>query len=434
MAPLSDELAQICDALPPLDSLDFSVCKDGKKFLDAVNESMLDSNATAVYNKLNQLLPSECNLNACEIEDCVTRNQPQTTTDLVYTISIQILIFALVFGLAGGVDFSQFRNRIKSRGILVGLACQFFMMPFIGFMTILIFNDKLEVLYAVSLLVLTSSPGGSYSNWWCSLFNADLALSVAMTTASTIASVGFLPMNVYLYIEFGYKKLNPDSTDDIVRLLPFETIGYTLAVVIGAVVGGLYFGVKFPQHMKKANSFGTVCGFLSIALGVFASSTSCAKPWEQSAYLYLACLCPLVAALFFSLIAASLVGLPKPQRTAVAIETAYQNTGVALAVALSLGGAGRAAAVVPVIYGGYEAVCFLFFCLFMWWWGWTLSPNDASLWTSLVNDYQDTIKGHPFYEGYDHGDDDSSSDKNAVAVSDVVAVVVAVESDRKETL
>lgn len=420
MAPLSEELAQICGAVPALETLEAAVCKDGARFLEMVNESALDSNALAVYNNLSQLLPAECKLDACAIEDCVTRNQPKTVTDLVYTIVIQVLIFALVFGLAGSVDFSQFRNRIKSRGILVGLACQFFMMPMIGFLTILAFNDKLEVLYAVSLLVLTSSPGGSYSNWWCSLFNADLALSVAMTTASTIFSVGFLPLNVYLYIEFGYKKLNPDSTDDIVRLLPFETIGYTLAVVILAVVGGLLFGVKFPQHMKKANSFGTVCGFLSIALGVFASSTSCAKPWEQSPYLYLACLCPLLAALVFSLVAASLVGLPKPQRTAVAIETAYQNTGISLAVALSLGGAGRAAAVVPVIYGGYEAVCFLFFCLFMWWWGWTLSPKDASLWTSLVNDYQDTIKGHPFYEGYDHGEDDSSSssNKNAVAVSD----------------
>ena len=32
--------------------------------------------------------------------------------------------------------------------------------------------------YGITLLIVASSPGGSYSNLWCSLFNADLALSV----------------------------------------------------------------------------------------------------------------------------------------------------------------------------------------------------------------------------------------------------------------
>ena len=33
-----------------------------------------------------------------------------------------------------------------------------------------------------------SSPGGAYSNLWCSLGNADLALSVSLHPASTTAS------------------------------------------------------------------------------------------------------------------------------------------------------------------------------------------------------------------------------------------------------
>ena len=32
---------------------------------------------------------------------------------------------------------------------------------------------------ALSHIFSSSSPGGSYSNWWCSLLNADLALSVS---------------------------------------------------------------------------------------------------------------------------------------------------------------------------------------------------------------------------------------------------------------
>eukprot|EP00957_Ditylum_brightwellii_P066894 5076933-Ditylum_brightwellii.AAC.1 len=58
----------------------------------------------------------------------------------------------------------------------------------------------------VTLLIVTASPGGSYSNWWCSLFNADLALSVAMTALSTLLSAIFLPANLLLYAYFAYGK------------------------------------------------------------------------------------------------------------------------------------------------------------------------------------------------------------------------------------
>ena len=46
----------------------------------------------------------------------------------------------------------------------------------------------------------------SYTNpwiagWWCSLCNADLALSVAMTSASTLACLVALPFNIFLYVQ-----------------------------------------------------------------------------------------------------------------------------------------------------------------------------------------------------------------------------------------
>jgi len=55
---------------------------------------------------------------------------------------------------------------------------------------------QLPAAQGITLIVVTSSPGGSYSNWWCSLFNASLALSVTMTAISTILSVVMLPANL----------------------------------------------------------------------------------------------------------------------------------------------------------------------------------------------------------------------------------------------
>lgn len=46
--------------------------------------------------------------------------------------------------------------------------------------------------------------GGSFSNWWCSVFNVDLALSVALTTISTACSVFMLPLNLFVYARLAF--------------------------------------------------------------------------------------------------------------------------------------------------------------------------------------------------------------------------------------
>lgn len=273
-------------------------------------------------------------------------------------------------------------------------------MPLIGFIVVAIFHNEFEPLYAVALLIICASPGGSYSNWWCNLVNLDLAISVAMTTVSTITSAFMLPLNVLLYVELGYKRLDPDNAQDIIDLLPYTTIAYTLANVIVAVILGLYFGYKFPERMKMVNLIGTIAGFVSIILGVVASSTSCAEPWNQQPYVYYGTLLPVVLGITLSMALSWLARLPQPQCGAVAIETAYQNSSISLAVALSLGPQGRAASIIPVAYGAWEAVVFGCYAFSMWYFGWTLSPPDEKLWVILVNSYQDRVETDPRYEGH----------------------------------
>merc|ERR1711998_439165 len=91
-------------------------------------------------------------------------------------------------------------------------------------------GGELPPIVGIPLLVVTSSPGGSYSNLWCSLFNADLALSVAMTTVSTVLSMGFLPLNLYVWITVVYQ----DSVS-----VPWNKLFVPLGVVIAAILGGL---------------------------------------------------------------------------------------------------------------------------------------------------------------------------------------------------
>jgi predicted Na+-dependent transporter len=65
------------------------------------------------------------------------------------------------------------------------------------------------------------------------LFNADLALSVTMTTLSTILAILTLPVNLIIYTSLAYEA-------DITQQLDWASLFTALAVVISAVCLGLY--------------------------------------------------------------------------------------------------------------------------------------------------------------------------------------------------
>ena len=78
-----------------------------------------------------------------------------------------VLLFALVFGMSATVDIKCMKQQIRNRNaILLGLFCQFILLPFLGFAMVNML--QLEAPLGMTLLVVTSSPGGSYSNWCAS--------------------------------------------------------------------------------------------------------------------------------------------------------------------------------------------------------------------------------------------------------------------------
>lgn len=98
----------------------------------------------------------------------------------------ELLLFFLVFAMSATVDISCFKEQVRNRNaILVGCFLQFFVLPFLGFLVVTILS--LEKVIGIMLLVVTSSPGGSYSNWYVcdcvSLFhNVSMFLRMFLTS------------------------------------------------------------------------------------------------------------------------------------------------------------------------------------------------------------------------------------------------------------
>lgn len=78
-------------------------------------------------------------------------------------LGAHILLFFLVFGMSATVDIGNMKRQMRNRKALgIGLLLQFIILPFVGFLVVKIL--KLSAPLGITLLVITSSPGGSYSN------------------------------------------------------------------------------------------------------------------------------------------------------------------------------------------------------------------------------------------------------------------------------
>ena len=75
-----------------------------------------------------------------------------------------LLLFLLVFGMSATVDTNLLMKQLNNkRALCTGAFLQFVVLPFLGFITVKMLS--LDVATGLTLLVVTSSPGGSFSNW-----------------------------------------------------------------------------------------------------------------------------------------------------------------------------------------------------------------------------------------------------------------------------
>ena len=327
-----------------------------------------------------------------------------------------IFLFFLIFGLSATVEMKNLQKQLSNRfAIGTGVFMQFIFMPLLGWLAVLALQNQpgwtREM--GISLLVVTSSPGGSYSNWWCSTFNADLALSVAMTTVSSILSIGMLPANLLLYTFLAYGR---DQEESVVEALNFSTLFLALGVVLTAILTGLLAGYHLdtPHFHQLANRLGTFSGILLVLFGFFLSSGAEGAEnnfWNQDWAFYIGVAFPCLVGICLANILSRSLRLAPPETVAISIECCYQNTGIATSVAIAMydNVEQRAVAVaVPLFYGVVEAVAIFIYCVWAWKVGWTKAPADERLCVVVTKTYEVVDEDNNNDQGGDDDDDGHS--------------------------
>ncbi|MFB6343760.1 bile acid:sodium symporter family protein [Saccharicrinis sp. FJH62] len=120
---------------------------------------------------------------------------------------ILIVIQVVMFGMGTQMSLKDFTGiRTMGKGVLVGIICQFSIMPLTGYMLTRVFNFEPEI--AAGVILIGSCSSGLASNVMVYLANANLTLSVTLTAVATLLAPIMTPFMMKLlagtYIEINF--------------------------------------------------------------------------------------------------------------------------------------------------------------------------------------------------------------------------------------
>jgi predicted Na+-dependent transporter len=126
--------------------------------------------------------------------------------------------------------------------VLVGLLCQYGIMPLLGFLLAQALG--LSPALTVGLILMACMPGGTTSNIFTYFSKAVLALSIMMTSVSSLVALGMVPALLEFYsqlagLESGFKIPAGNVAQVLFVLLVPTVIGMVLRKLnpnIGATI------------------------------------------------------------------------------------------------------------------------------------------------------------------------------------------------------
>lgn len=244
-------------------------------------------------------------------------------------VLLNLLLALMMFGASLSVKWSDFRAIADApKALAVGLASQFVLLPLVTFLLTIMLSVDASV--ALGMILVSSCPGGSFSNIMTWLARGNLATSISMTGASTLASLVFTPLNFAFYAG-----LNPKTRALLASIAvePTEVMQLILLVLIVPLILGALIGNRNPTWIKKADK-----PFRWLALLLFFSFVAIAFSANGELFLrYAQYFVGLVIlhnaiALLIGYFSAKAAGLDRSQTKAVTLEVGIQNSGLGLII------------------------------------------------------------------------------------------------------
>jgi len=236
--------------------------------------------------------------------------------------SLFFLLGLVMFGMGISLKTNDFLRILKSpKPILLGLLLQFLCMPFLawGISTWL----HLPVALASGMMLVGASPGGTASNVICYLAKGNVALSITITTFSTLIAVIATPALSLLYLGAHVDVPAIKMLMDIVKII-------ILPVSAGVIINHL-----FGRFLHSTRQVFPLISVLAIVV-IIAIIVALNQPRLGSIGLLLVGAVALhnSIGLFIGYWVPRAFGMDKRTCKTLSIEVGMQNSGLAVALAV----------------------------------------------------------------------------------------------------
>jgi len=238
---------------------------------------------------------------------------------------IPYLLQVIMFGMGTELNLKDFANvLVMPKGVIVGIICHYTIMPLVGFAVAHLFKFPPEV--AAGIILIGCCPSGLASNVMCYLAKANLALSVSVTTISTLLAPLLTPLLMQLlggnYVTIDFWAMVWDITK----------------IVILPIVAGLIFHYAVRGKVKWLDKALPAFSMTGIAL-VLVIITAAGRDslLKIGGLLIVATFIHNTAGYFLGYWSSRLLKFPEKDCRTIALEVGMQNAGLASALARGMG-------------------------------------------------------------------------------------------------
>jgi len=180
-----------------------------------------------------------------------------------YLAAAQLMLAML--GMGATLSVSDFAKLLRApQGVLVSLAAQWLLTPALAVALTRLLNLPAGI--AVGMVVVAAMPSGSLSNVFTHLARGNGALSIAITTVSTLACLATTPLVLRV---FAAADLPADFHMPVARVMFEIGVCLLLPLAVGMLVGR-YAG-RFRIPFSKWSLRGSLLVLLAIVVGALGS-------------------------------------------------------------------------------------------------------------------------------------------------------------------
>lgn len=219
-------------------------------------------------------------------------------------------------------DFTRIGR--EPRGVLLGLANLMVLSPVLAFGIAALYD--LDPLFAVGLVLLGASPGGTMANLLTHLARGDTALSVSMTALSSLLAVITVP----LYLTLAVSVFDaPVGSDVSVLGVVLPVFAITIVPLIVGMTVHARAAAWTVRNRPTVSRVALGC-FVLIVIGAVVSEFDAVSAHADE--LILATLTLNLLAMAISYGSSRVAKLTQGQATAVALELGVHNSALAIAI------------------------------------------------------------------------------------------------------